>query len=106
MSGFSLCIYILDYQGQTVSYEDLAFVPDWNPTCVDAYAILASSNTIVHTVLLRHSQYFGFMKMLHWIPGRFQAIMDSLPTVPQAGMVLAISRSPSLHVALQETLFK
>ena len=43
--------------GQTVSDEDLTRVLDRNPTCVDAYAIPASSNTSVHKVPLRISQY-------------------------------------------------
>ena len=36
-------MYIQGYQGQTVSDEDLTLVLDRNPTCVDVYAILASS---------------------------------------------------------------
>ena len=39
-------MHIRDYQGQTVSDEDLALVLGRNPTCVDVYAILASSNTV------------------------------------------------------------
>ena len=46
VSGFSLGMYIRDYQGQTVSDEDLALVLGRNPTCVDVCAILASSNTV------------------------------------------------------------
>ena len=50
-------MYIQGYQGQTVSDEDLTLVLDRNPTCVDVDAILASSNTSVHKVPLRSSQY-------------------------------------------------
>ena len=59
VSGFSLCMYIQDYQGLTVSDEDLTLVLDRNPTCVDVYAILASSNTSVHKVPPRNSQYLA-----------------------------------------------
>ena len=96
MSGFILCIYIEDYQGQTVSDEDLTLVLDRSPTCVDAYAIPASSNTSVHKVPLRNSVLgstsFGLMKVLHWIPGRFQAIADRPLIVPQIGMIQTIAR--------------
>ena len=65
-SGFSLCIYIWYYQGQIVSDEDLILVLDWNPTCVDAYAIRASSNTIVHKVPLQNSQYLDQHRLDLW----------------------------------------
>ena len=49
--------YIRDNLRQTVSDEDLTLVLHRNPTCANVFAILASSNTSVHKVPLRNSQY-------------------------------------------------